>query len=131
MKGYNGFIMKLADHRVTRARPDLLDEIDVQLHPIFRKYDVLQAVAFGSLATGDASRRSDLDLIIIQNTSKRFLDRYTGILQELSSAVTDRDVDLLIYTPQELTQLAERPFLQQALREGTIIYESQQESAAG
>ena len=123
--------MKLVDHSVTGAWSDLLDEIAVQLHPIFRKYDVLQAVAFGSLATGDASRRSDLDLIIIQNTSKRFLDRYTGILQELSSAVTDRDVDLLIYTPQELTQLAERPFLQQALREGTIIYESQQESAAG
>lgn len=95
-----------------------------------KKYDVSRAIAFGSLATGDASRRSDLDLIIIQNTTKRFLDRYTGILQECSSAVTDRDVDLLIYTPQELTQLAERPFFRQALREGTIIYESQQESAS-
>ena len=113
------------------ASPDLLNEIATHLFPIMRKYNVLQAIVFGSLAIGDASRRSDLDLIIIQNTNKRFLDRYTGILQECSSAISDRDVDLLIYTPQELSQLADRPFFRQALREGTIIYESQQESISG
>ena len=34
----------------------------------------------------------------------------------------------LIYTPQELARLTDRPFLKRALSEGRVIYESEQES---
>jgi predicted nucleotidyltransferase len=87
----------------------------------------MRAIVFGSLARGEPSRRSDLDLIVIQKTAKRFLDRYDRLLPEIVQAVPGRDVDLLIYTPEELASLADRPFVATALREGVLIYESKQE----
>jgi predicted nucleotidyltransferase len=110
---------------------DRLEALASQLRKIFEKYHVLRAIVFGSLARGEASRRSDLDLIVIQDTEKRFLDRYEGLLKEIVHAVPGRDVDLLIYTPQEFAQMADRPFIAAALREGKVIYESEQESVSG
>ena len=108
-----------------------LEHLAVQLRPIFEKYDVLRAIVFGSLARGEASRRSDVDLLVVQHTDKRFLERYDGLLRDLTQVVTGRDVDLLIYTPQELAQLAHRPLIVAALREGKTIYELQQEPPSG
>jgi predicted nucleotidyltransferase len=111
------------------TQQNVLDELGAQLRPIFKKHHVLKAIVFGSLARGEASRRSDLDLIVIQSTKKRFLDRYHNFLREVVQAVPGRDVDMLIYTPQELARMAHRPFIATALQEGKIIYESKQESA--
>jgi predicted nucleotidyltransferase len=49
------------------------------LKPVFQKHNVRRAFVFGSVARGEATRRSDIDLIAIQETEKRFLDRYEGI----------------------------------------------------
>ena len=102
-----------------------------QLQPIFEKHHVLQAIVFGSLARGEASRHSDLDLIVVQETDKRFLDRYDDLLREIVQAVPGRDVDLLIYTPQELAKMTDRPFIATALKEGKVIYESEQKPLPG
>lgn len=93
--------------------------------PIFEKYRVVRAIVFGSMARGEASRHSDLDLLLIQPGEKPFLDRYEGILAEIIQAVPGRDVDLLIYTPQEVAHMAQRRWLARILQEGKIIYESQ------
>jgi len=95
-----------------------------RLIPVLKRYNIQKALLFGSLARGEASPRSDVDLILIQNTKRRFLERYDGILMEISKAVPDRDVDLLIYTPDELEKLASRRFVRQAFSEGKVIYES-------
>lgn len=110
---------------------DILKALAVQLRPTFEKHRVLRAVVFGSFGRGDVSRRSDLDLIVVQDTQKPFLDRYDELLQDIAQAVPGRDVDLLIYTPQELAHMADRPLIATALREGKIIYESEQEPAPG
>jgi predicted nucleotidyltransferase len=110
---------------------DPLQALAQELRPIFEKHHILRAVVFGSFGRGDVSRRSDLDLIVVQNTQKPFLDRYDDLLQEIARAVPGRDVDLLIYTPQELAHMADRPLIATALREGKIIYESEQEPAPG
>ena len=80
---------------------------------------------------GEASRRSDVDLLVVQHTEKRFLERYDCLLRDITQVVIGRDVDLLIYTPQELAQLAHRPLIVAALREGKAIYELQQEPLSG
>jgi predicted nucleotidyltransferase len=101
-----------------------LENLAGRLRPIFEKYHVRRAIVFGSFARGEASRRSDVDLLLVQETDRRFLERYDGLLREITQAVSGRDVDLLIYTPQELTQLAHRPIVAAALREGITLYES-------
>jgi predicted nucleotidyltransferase len=110
------------------VEPDNLEQLISKLRPLFEKYGILKAVVFGSLARGEPSRRSDLDLMLVQETDKRFLDRYKGILGELTDVVRGRDVDLLIYTPAELASMSERRFMQTILKEGVVIYESQRQS---
>ncbi len=115
----------------TSAEQDSLETLASQLQPIFEKHRILRAIVFGSLARGEASRHSDLDLIVVQETDKRFLDRYDDLLREITQAAPGRDVDLLIYTPQELDQMEDRPFIAAALKEGKVIYESKQEPLSG
>ena len=102
-------------------------EIDVlkkKLQSLFKEYKIEKAILFGSLARNEASRHSDIDLILIQNTHLRFLDRYEGILASFSRALPEWDVDMLIYTSEELSRISERPFIRQALKEGKVLYES-------
>lgn len=108
-----------------------LDEMASRLRTVFEKHCVLRAIVFGSFARGEVSRHSDLDLIVLQDTEKRFLSRYDGLLHEIFQAVPERDIDLLVYTPDELAQMIHRPLIASALKEGKTIYESEQESASG
>jgi predicted nucleotidyltransferase len=110
---------------------DPLETLASELQGIFEKHRVLRAIVFGSFGRGEASRRSDLDLIVIQDTQKRFLDRYDDLLREIVQVISGRDVDLLIYTPQELAQMSHRPLIATALREGKVIYESKQKPLSG
>ncbi len=107
-----------------------LDEIVDRLQEIFERRRVRRAILFGSFCRGEPSRRSDIDLLVVQDTKKRWLDRYEGILREVGEAVSGRDVDLLIYTPQELEEVSQRPLIARALREGKLIYESDEESTS-
>jgi predicted nucleotidyltransferase len=108
-----------------------LDNLATRLRSTFEKHRVLRAIVFGSLARGEGSRRSDIDLMIIQQTEKPFLARYDGILSEITQAVSGRDVDLLIYTPEELAQLSHRRWIARVLQEGKTIYESECEPTSG
>jgi len=116
---------------MSQTQDTLWEEMVTRLCTVFKQWQIKRAIVFGSWARDDVSRHSDLDLLVVQETSKRWLDRYDGLLREVSRVVPGRDVDLLIYTPQELVQLADRPFLVEVLREGKTIYESDKESASG
>jgi predicted nucleotidyltransferase len=107
--------------------PSLVRE---RLAPVFSRHRVLKAILFGSVARGEPSRHSDVDRdpvdrIIVQRTDKRFLDRYEGLLYDVSIALPETPVEALIYTPEELDSLARsRRFIARALEEGQVIYES-------
>jgi len=80
-----------------------------------------KVILFGSLAHGDVGTESDIDILIVKNTRKKFLDR----LDEFYSKIQPRAaVDVLVYTPEELVELAEtRRFVQKILAEGVVVYE--------
>jgi predicted nucleotidyltransferase len=85
-----------------------------------------KAILFGSYARGTATKRSDVDLIFIEDTDEPFLKR----LDRYQYPLSDRfggGVETLVYTPAELESIAHRPFIQQALREGVILYERRKE----
>lgn len=98
---------------------ELLDELD-RITGILRG-QVEKVIVFGSLARGEVTRTSDIDLLIIQDTTKGFLDR----IGEIYSAVSPRKaVDILVYTPQEIRDLAmSSSFVRRALSEGRVLYE--------
>ena len=100
-----------------------VEHIRACLVPVFVRYQIDRAILFGSVARGEASRHSDVDLILVQRTAKRFLERYEGLLYELNMALPEAAVEVLIYTPEELERMHGRRFIARALREGLVIYE--------
>jgi predicted nucleotidyltransferase len=106
-----------------------IDTLRRKLDPLFKEYKIEKAILFGSLARNEASHHSDVDLILVQKTKLRFLDRYDGLQASFSRALPEWDVDILIYTPEELAQISDRRFIRQALQEGKVLYESKQITA--
>jgi predicted nucleotidyltransferase len=102
-----------------------VDEVRECLAPVFRRHGILTAIVFGSVARGEPSPRSDLDLILIQRTEKRFFDRYEGLEADLHKAYPYTTIEALIYTPEEMERMQERSFIARALQEGKVIYESE------
>jgi len=99
-----------------------LNRVRELLSPLFARNGVIKAVLFGSLSRETETRKSDLDLIIIKDTPKRFFDRYEEF-DRIYDLIKDRAVDMLVYTPEELQNISHRPFLRKILEEGVTIYE--------
>lgn len=91
-----------------------------------KPYGPKKVVLFGSFARGDYHGLSDLDLIIIKDTPKRFLDRIIEVLDLCDSSIP---IEPLVYTPQEIEQLLaeDNTFITQALKEGRVLYDEAEE----
>ena len=98
-------------------------EIQKRLRPVLEAGKAHWAVLFGSWARGTQTRHSDIDLLIVTDTKKRWLDRDQDFAR-IYRLFPKQGVDLLIYTPQELEEIAHRSFIQRILREGKVVYES-------
>ena len=105
-----------------RAAPASLDQIRPRLADFCAGHGIMRAIVFGSYARGTQTRRSDLDLVIVMDTQKRFLDRYDDV-KDIHDLVPDVHVEMLIYTEDELRAIAHRPFMRQILREGIVVHE--------
>jgi len=86
-----------------------------------RRYHIQKMVLFGSRATGEARRDSDVDLIVVSESFRRknAVDRaYLMRLEwDLKYAV-----DFLCYTPEEFRVYSRAPgIVRQALKEGRTI----------
>mgnify|MGYP006304015039 CR=1 FL=1 len=106
----------------TNTSDSELTEIAQLLRFFFEGTNTHKAIVFGSVARGTQTKRSDLDLIIITDTEKRFFDRYETY-ERIHSLIPTRSVEMLIYTPDEIEGISHRNFIRQILDEGKIIYE--------
>jgi predicted nucleotidyltransferase len=80
-----------------------------------------RVIAFGSVARGEADEWSDLDLLIVADTSRPFFERFkdfAGIYD-----VWPR-LDLLVYTTEEFARMVddENPLVIHALNEGVVVH---------
>jgi len=100
-----------------------IDDIIEGARPVFQKFGIHKAILFGSFAKGRQTRKSDIDLILIQDTDKRYFDRFKGILPDLYRNLRGRDIEVFIYTPKEFEGISHRRFIQRAVAEGQVIYE--------
>lgn len=98
-----------------------LEELEKKLNPFFKKHNIIKAIVFGSYARKAENRKSDLDLILVQKTEKRFFERYDDII-DIYGYLKGIPTDILIYTPEELSRMSARPFIRNALEEGVTIY---------
>lgn len=78
-------------------------------------------ILFGSYAKDNHDEYSDIDLIIVYPTNKKFLDRLKELYLSWNMA---KGVDILAYTPEEFERMKqENEFVQDACKEGIVIYE--------
>lgn len=91
-----------------------------------RPYRPKKVLLFGSFARGDPHGLSDLDLIVIKETHKKFVDRIAEVLELCDSAIP---VEPLVYTPEEIEQLLAEgnSFISHALSEGRVLYDEAEE----
>ena len=96
-------------------------DLKKQIISTFLSFNPEKIILFGSIARKDWDNKSDVDVIVVYNTEKSFLDR----LKELYiSWKIPKAVDILAYTPYEFEKMVrESYFLQDALKEGEVIYE--------
>ncbi len=100
-----------------RALEDTLQHI---VDALARRPEVKRAILFGSYAEGRRDLLTDLDVLIIMDSPLDFVTRTAEMYRYLSSPV---DMDLLVYTSEELERNRDRSFIRQALEKGKIIYE--------
>lgn len=100
-----------------RALADALQEIVAALA---RRPEVKRAILFGSYAAGRSDLFTDLDLLIVIDSPLDFVTRTAEMYGYLSCPV---DMDLLVYTPEELERNQHRGMIRQALERGQVVYE--------
>ena len=92
-----------------------------QVVSTFSPFDPQKIIIFGSIVREDRDDISDVDVIVIYNTEKRFMAR----LKELyMSWDIPKAVDILAYTPDEFEKMVnENVFIREVLNNGEVIYE--------
>ena len=106
-----------------KRHAQLTQALDQILLTLKQEYQPEKVILFGSMAQGDVKEWSDLDLAIIKNTSKPFMER----LEEVTLlCLVPVGVDFLVYTPAEFSQMLieNNPFIRdEIVSKGKIIYE--------
>lgn len=90
---------------------------------IIKVYSPEKIILFGSLlAEGTIVKGSDIDLVIIKNTKKRFLERLDEVYSNIEPTVS---VDILVYTPEEFQDMSQwSSFIKSLLKKGKVLYEA-------
>jgi predicted nucleotidyltransferase len=81
---------------------------------------VRKVILFGSFARGRRDLFTDLDLLVVMDSSLDFVTRGVALARRLRAGVA---LDLLVYTPQEMEAMRDRPFMRHALATGKVLYE--------
>ena len=82
-----------------------------------------KVIIFGSRARGEAGRTSDLDILVLKESSEPRYRRSARLYQALADVPIT--MDIVVYTPEEAREWSQVPqaFVTTALREGRVVYE--------
>jgi predicted nucleotidyltransferase len=99
------------------------------MHVLTTQYQPEKVILFGSLAEGTVGEWSDIDLVIIKDTSLPFLQRLKEVALLCRVSVS---VDFLVYTPDEFAHMVadNNPFIiKEILQQGKVLYEREPAAA--
>ena len=92
-----------------------IEQIKEQINPVFRKHGVKKAVLFGSFAKGNATEKSDVDLLV--DSGLKGL-KFVYLLDDVQRSI-GREVDMLDITHIERGTLIDM----EIDKSGVVIYE--------
>lgn len=106
-----------------RARQDdLKEELRRTVAALVNKYRPEKIIAFGSFVQGKTNQWSDLDLAIVKQTDKRFIDRLIEVAHLVKSRLA---TDFVVYTPDEFANMAKDNYFvrEEILGKGRVVYD--------
>jgi len=90
-----------------------------ELISIKKKYNPERMIVFGSTARGDTHEGSDVDVILIKDTKKRFTDRIGEVMEMWKG---EQPIEPLVYTREEFKEKEKNSdFIRTAIKEGIEI----------
>ena len=98
-------------------------KIDFKHHIIsdLAEFNPEKIILFGSYVGDNWDEKSDIDIIVVYRTKKKFMDRLEELYMKWN---LPKAVDILAYTPDEFSDMMkDNFFIKQVVKEGIIIYE--------
>lgn len=94
------------------------------LEKLLAGYDPQKVILFGSYAYGNPRPDSDIDLLIVKETSERLIDRWVTVRRLLSDPKRTIPLETLVLTPQEISMRLAigDQFLAEIVRKGRVLY---------
>ena len=104
--------------------PDIKNTIKRIVQKLIAEYAPRKVILFGSYAYGSPGPDSDIDLLIIKETSDRFIDRWVAVQRLLKGVHRALPVETLVLTPKEIeNRLAiGDQFIAEILEKGEVLY---------
>lgn len=99
-------------------------EIERIVRWIVEGYKPLKVILFGSSISGEATEDSDIDLLIVKETSGRFIDRWVAVRELIADPERRIPVEPIVVTPSELQQRLAigDQFFQEIVTRGKLLY---------
>jgi predicted nucleotidyltransferase len=109
--------MKVASKEVEKVIHDILEKLIAEYAP-------QKVILFGSCAYGNPQADSDIDLLIIKETSEPFIDRWVTVRHILSDPKRRVPLETIVLTPQEVTKRLAigDQFLAEIIEKGEVLY---------
>jgi uncharacterized protein len=112
-------------HGLERQRAEYVQRLDSAVGHVVERLRALPEVRrislFGSYARGRRDLLTDLDILVVLDTTEPVWERLARLYGLLDAGV---DIDLLAWTPDEHTRMAQRPFGRVIAAEERVLYEA-------
>lgn len=106
------------------ARRDVKEIIEEIVRRLVAGYRPQKVILFGSHASGTARPDSDIDLLIIKETSERFIDRWVAVRRLLSDPNRRIGLDTIVLSPREIEERLAigDQVIAEILEKGQVLY---------
>lgn len=97
------------------------DKVKRIIDELVKNYQPEKVILFGSRVSGETHEWSDVDLVVIKKTDRRFYDR----IGEASASFRHiLPVDVIVYTPEEFERMSKENWFvkEEVLGKGRLVY---------
>lgn len=106
------------------ANAQVREIIEQMVRRLVDEYQPERVILFGSMARGEPTQDSDIDLLIVKETAEPPLDRRVRVRRLLSDPERRIPFSPLVLTPRELADRLALgdPFYQEIIGKGRVMY---------
>jgi predicted nucleotidyltransferase len=87
---------------VQTSEPDIELMLGEMVTRLVREYEPERIILFGSRGSGHAHPDSDIDLLVVKQTSERLVDRIARVRRILADPGRRIGLDIIVVTPEEV-----------------------------